>query len=98
MGTRSSATHKRPERASKANRPPIRKLLWLWISIFAGLLVIGGAAIVLANQPAVEAGGVLTAERTFHDFGQVRIGGGLITTNFPLAVEGSPLVTELSTT
>ena len=66
---------------------------WLWIAL-AALVLIGGTLALLSGggRPT----GRLTATQLTHDFGQGPIDGGLITTQFPLTVEGETLVTELS--
>ena len=67
---------------------------WPWIAL-AVVVLIGGALALLfsgSGRPT----GRLTAAQQMYDFGQVSIHGGLITTRFPLTVEGETLVTELS--
>ena len=68
--------------------------LWLWIALAALVLIGGTLALLLSGggRPS----GRLTATQQMYDFGQVPIHGGLITTQFPLTVEGETLVTELS--
>ena len=67
---------------------------WLWIALAVVVLVAGALVVLLSggNRPT----GRLTATQQMYDFGQVPIHGGLITTRFPLTVEGETLVTELS--
>jgi hypothetical protein len=81
---------RRPGRAAgPTTRPP-----WRWIALVVVVLVGGALALLLsgASRPT----GRVTAAQQMHDFGQVPIHGGLITTRFPLTVEGETLVTELS--
>ena len=67
---------------------------WPWIALAVIVLVAGAFVVLLSggNRPT----GRLAATQQMHDFGQVPIHGGLITTQFPLTVEGETLVTELS--
>jgi hypothetical protein len=69
-------------------------LPWLWIALAVVVLIGGTLALLLsgASRPT----GRLTAAQQTHDFGQVPIHGGLITTRFPLTVEGETLVTDLT--
>ena len=70
------------------------RLPWLWIALAVVVLIGGTLALLLsgASRPT----GRLTAAQQMHDFGQVPIHGGLITTRFPLTVEGETLVTDLT--
>lgn len=79
------------------SQPRVRLRLWIGVGIAIAALVILGGAISMAQQggEAAPAGQELVAERTAHDFGQVRIGGGNITTRFPLSVRGASLVAKL---
>ena len=70
------------------------RLPWLWIALAVVILVGGALALLLSG--AGRTTGRLTATQQMHDFGQVPIHNGLITTQFPLSVEGETLVTELS--
>ena len=63
--------------------------------MLAVVVLIGGALTLLLSGTGRPTGRV-TATQQMYDFGQVPIQGGLITTRFPLAVEGETLVTELS--
>ncbi|MHB1415307.1 MAG: hypothetical protein ACYC1C_08645 [Chloroflexota bacterium] len=65
------------------------------LAIFAvlGALVAG---YVVAGQ-ATRAPAALSAERTTHDFGQVPINGGLLDTQFTLAVGGASHVESILT-
>jgi hypothetical protein len=69
-------------------------LVWPWIALAVVVLV--GSSLALLLSSASRPTGRLTATQQMHDFGQVPIHGGLITTRFPLTVEGETLVTELS--
>jgi hypothetical protein len=69
-----------------------------WLAIGA-LLIVGILVIVTMATPTGNVGtGTLIAERTEHNFGQVKIDGGLLATRFPLTVQGPVHVTDLSTT
>ena len=84
--------HAHGRQAARAQRLP-----WPWIALAVVLLVGGGLALLLTGAAgAGRASGRLTAAQQMYDFGQVPIHGGLITTRFPLTVEGETLVTELS--
>jgi hypothetical protein len=81
---------RRPGRAAgRTTRSP-----WPWIAL--AVLVLVGGALALLLSGASRPTGRVTAAQQMHDFGQVPIHGGLITTRFPLSVEGETLVTELS--
>ena len=58
----------------------------------ASALVLGG---LLNSKPD---GRLSVAANTSYDFGQVPYKGGLITTRFPLNVEGDAVVTDITTT
>ncbi|TAK20778.1 MAG: hypothetical protein EPO26_17315 [Chloroflexota bacterium] len=64
------------------------------------ILVAIAAATALAVAVACGApvDGVLQAERTRHDFGTVKFGGGVVTTSFPLTVNGAVEIAELGST
>ena len=57
--------------------------------------LVGGAALAGANGQRVPE---LRAEILSHDFGQVSITGGLLSTSLPLDVEGEVLITSLTST
>jgi len=65
-----------------------------WIALVVVVLIGGALALFLSGGNRTT--GRLSAAQQMHDFGQVSIRGGLITTRFPLTVEGETLVTELS--
>jgi hypothetical protein len=67
---------------------------WPWIALAVVVLISG--ALVLFLSGTSRATGRLSAAQQMHDFGQVSIHGGLISTRFPLTVEGETLVIELS--
>ena len=69
----------------------------LWL-VLGSALVILAAALFALPRGGEQAGGALSPEYTRHDFGAVRMGDGLLLARFPLTVEGTPLVTSLSTT
>lgn len=67
-----------------------------------GVLIGGFIALLVVVLGMVYIGraapGVIAAPQTVHDFGEVPIDGGVVTTVFPVAINGSVRVTELSTT
>ena len=67
---------------------------WPWIALAVVLAIVG--ALILFLSGGNRSTGRVTATQQMHDFGQVSIHGGLITTRFPLTVEGETLVSELS--
>jgi hypothetical protein len=67
----------------------------LWLAIVAIIAVALGAFAFAAQDSSND--GSLAAESTTHDFGQVPINGGLLATEFPLAVTGSVSVADLFT-
>lgn len=67
-----------------------------WLGLALLVLALAGGLLMLAGRKAPA--GVLTAEHQLHDFGQVPIDGGVIMAEFPLAVEGTVVVTGLGTT
>ena len=82
-------TNRRGRQAGAARRWPR-----LWVALAAVALVTGALAVLLygGSRPT----GHVTAAQHMYDFGKVPIHGGLITTRFPLTVEGEVLVTELA--
>jgi hypothetical protein len=76
-----------------------RRWAWWWIPL-VGLVFLagGGLAVVLSGGITPTPGGTLAAARTQYDFGPVPINGGVITTQFPLTVNGDALVTDITTT
>lgn len=82
----------------RARRRPHRGAGW-WIPLLLVVFVVGGGlAVVLSGGLTPAPGGTLTAARSQYDFGPVPINEGLITTEFPLVVNGDALVTELTST
>ena len=71
---------------------------WGWLPLLLVVFLAGGGLAVLLDSGLAPPSGTLTAARTQHDFGQVPINGGVITTQFPLTVNGEALVTDITTT
>lgn len=92
----SSTQADQSEQSRRHGRTAGRKtrLPWPWFAL-AVVVLIGGALALLLSGTSRPTGRLTTAQQ-MHDFGQVSIHGGLITTRFPLTVEGETLVTELS--
>ena len=67
-------------------------------SIILAMILALLAALVLAPRAVSEPSGVLTPEHTRHDFGAVGMSDGLLLARFPLAVQGAPLVSSLTST
>lgn len=84
-----ASPHRRPDTA----QPHLAVGLVLLAAL--GALV---AALVLAPRTASEPTGAVTAATISHDFGEVRIGDGLVLTRFPLEIVGTPLVSILGST
>ena len=76
--------------AGRARRSP-----WPWIVLAILVLVGGGIALTVARGSG--ASGRISAAVQSHDFGKVPIHGGVISTRFPLTLDGDSLVTELTT-
>lgn len=57
------------------------------------LLALIGMAAISRGTP-----GSIAVVQTNYDFGNVPIDGGVVTTSFPVTIEGSVRITELSTT
>lgn len=57
----------------------------------------GAGLLILATSPR-PAGGTIVPDHVLHDFGTVAINGGPVTASFPLAVQGTVVVTDLGTT
>ena len=90
-GPQSTPTHRARGRT--------RRWAWWWIPLVGLVFLAGGAlAVILSGGLAPAPGGTLAAARTQYDFGQVPINGGVITTQFPLTVNGDALVTDITTT
>ena len=67
------------------------------VAIVAALaLLVGAGALVVSGM--TRESGKLSAASAYYDFGQVAYKGGLITTRFPLSVEGDTRVTDITTT
>lgn len=82
---------------SNARRRPRRLGAPLWLALIA-LMLTGVGTLVFLIQRANTPDGMVQAERMSHDFGQVRMNGGLLRTTFPLSVTGPVRVTDLGTT
>jgi hypothetical protein len=81
-------THKRPQ-----------KFRWWPFALLLALVVLASSALLLLTPSNTTAEGRLSASLNTHNFGPVKINGGLITTRFPLTVEaGSVVVQSLGTT
>jgi hypothetical protein len=95
---RSTLKHPAPAQANTHTRGrqtgAVKHWPWLWVALAVVALVTGALAILLSGGSRLS--GHLTATQQIYDFGKVSIHGGLITTRFPLTVDGETLVTELS--
>jgi hypothetical protein len=69
----------------------------LWLVLAAALIALL-AALVLAPRAVSEPSGAVTPEHTRHDFGEVSMSDGILLARFPLAVNGAPLVSSLTST
>ena len=87
--TESDQTRHHGRRAGRKSRSPLP-----WIVLGAVVLIAGALAFILSAGAGPN--GRVAATQQSHDFGQVSIHGGLITTRFPLTVDSEALVTELS--
>lgn len=63
--------------------------------VLLGIAIAFAMALTACGAPV---DGVLQAERTRHDFGTVSFGGGVVTTSFPLTVNGAVEIAELGST
>lgn len=84
-------------RSRRSNRPRRRFLIVAGALMVVGALVVGGM-LAFPGWRWGGPGGPLTAARTFHDFGRVRMGDGLLAATFPLTVRASTTVTGVGTT
>jgi hypothetical protein len=85
---------KRKLRASNKQDLTTHVRPWLWLGILA--LAIGGL-LAFAAQGQIRGDGILTAETTLQDLGQVPIYGGLVEATFPLTVEGETRIAGITT-
>lgn len=98
-GTRASAGVSPGAGRQRARYVARRRLArWDFILLLAGAvvvaLVVGSSIIGEVTTPK----GKVAAAQTNYDFGDVPIQGGLITTRFPLAVEGDARAVDIVTT
>ena len=76
-----------------------RKGWWFLALLIVSLVLAGGAVLLLSFTPTTRAAGRVSAALSTHDFGTVKIKGGIINTRFPLAVEeGAVVIQSLGTT
>ncbi len=68
-----------------------------WMPVVIGLVLVGALAVLLWGAASMPRGTVAAATTT-HDFGQVPISGGDLTTQFPLTVDRAALVTDITST
>jgi hypothetical protein len=85
---------KRNQQSDNRRRFNIRVRPWVWLTVL--VLAVGGL-LAFAAQGQVRAPGILVAESTLQDAGEVSMHGGLITATFPLTVEGETRVTGITT-
>lgn len=85
----------RRERHIANHRPGRRALRWLWLALVAA---IAAGALVFVTRSTDHSGDLLVAERTSHDLGQVRMGDGLLSAQFPIIAREPVRVTGLATT
>lgn len=93
-------------RSQRTSRPRRRLLITAGALVVGGALVLGTLAFAGWRSGRIDGlltsgsltGGSLTAARTVHDFGRVRMGDGILTARFPLTVRGSTMVTSIGTT
>lgn len=81
-------------------KSPSRTRRWIFLSVAVVALVAGAVLLLRSGDEspaAASATGTLTPERISHDFGQVSMGGGILSTRFPLAVDSDALVTDVLT-
>ncbi len=96
-------------KTSPTSRPPYNKRLarfrkqgkgwWLLTLLIILLFLAGGAVLLLSNNSSTGVAGRVSAALSTHDFGTVKINGGIINTRFALAVEeGTVVIQSLGTT
>ncbi len=90
MGQRGKREGQAPHQAGRLRLP--------WPLMLAAALVAVGALVALTARPAEPSSGVITADQSRYDFGEVSMSGGTVFAQFPLMVDGAPLVTALGTT
>ncbi len=88
-------------RRGAAGKSTSRTRRWVLLSL-AFVALVAGAVLLLrpgeSSPAAASATGILTPERTSHDFGQVPMGGGVLLMRFPMAVrDDDALVTSILT-
>ncbi|MBM4417321.1 MAG: hypothetical protein FJ033_03260 [Chloroflexi bacterium] len=81
--------------SSKSSHPAAR---WKWGLPAALALALGLIVVTTISLPPAAPGQSLTAERTGHAFGNVRMQDGPLRTSFPLAIRTDVTVTDLGTT
>ena len=84
----------RPRRAR--GRAPRRRIPWRVLGL--AILVATAALAILATRAPAPALGDVTPEHNVHEFGTVRMQGGLLAASFPLAVDGEVDAVDLTTT
>ncbi len=90
---RPTAKTKKGRRAKYKNGP---SLFWLLPLIIGAITIL---AVFLVLMGGNQISGKLVAEKTVYNFGQVKLNGGLVTTQFLLkAQDDGVLVTKLTTT
>jgi hypothetical protein len=72
---------------------------WLILLPIFLLILAGGVVLILSTTSSTGVAGRIKASLNTHNFGTVKINGGLLTYRFPLAVEeGTVVIQSLGTT
>ena len=99
-----SRTRERPQRPRGHQRPSQAGGWRIWPWLLVGVVLAAASVFAFAGRGATGGSepsavtGALVPEHTVHDFGQVRMDGGLIDARFPLTVQNPVRVTSLETT
>ncbi len=93
----------RSDRRTPAHLPPARKRRApRWPFVLAPLLVLGvvfafSSGLVATGPQPVASTATIVPEHTVHEFGSVKIHGGLLAASFPLTVDGPVNAIDLTT-